>query len=371
MPSVSSRSCMFGSLALLALGACGTSEPRREPRPAPAPIVEPPPPAPSFTVHEWGLFGHDIASGQPVVAASSTSGLDPASGSRAHGDAPRGRELLVRPPSVGKPVIYVHLDEGFDEASLAIALALPGSLVPEHFPPARLDATHLEFGPIIARRGRCDGPTPAPLPTSPTCTTVGDQFCEAAEIPRYHGDDDTCLTVGSSQSELLFYRALGRPAVLLPMTLVRTGRTYATRIDGGSILEGPVVFVERDPRGRVRYRALTRAEQNGPIPAGGTHDDAAAVRALLLAHARTLGLTEAEADAFIDAWSPAFFDRCHRTGPEASGEAPAVLGVAEVSLLYFAPRSVVDTMLPMTVTPPARETNRAFLVRVIDSSRTR
>lgn len=353
------------------LAACS-----KTPAPSRAPA---PPPRASFTVHEWGLFGLDIAADARLAVASGTQRIDGTE--QAIGDALRdvgapvggfgGLGFSGSGVGGGKPVVYVHLDPGVDTARFSLSVDVPRASVREVFPSASVEDARFTFGPVVATRGRCATPTPPPTGETSGCTGVADHYCEAAEIPRYHADDDTCLTTSGQSSELLFYRAAELDPARLPLVLERTGDTYALRAREGATLEGPVLFVERKLDGTVHLRALAAAERSGPVTSDGGSTNPSDSRALLTAHARRLGLTEAEADAFIDAWAPAIFDGCHRTGPEASGEAPAVLGVAEVSLLYFAPRSVVDTMLPMTVTPPARETNRAFLVRVIDSSRTR
>lgn len=264
----------------------------------------------------------------------------------------------------GKPVIYAHLDPGVPEASFTVSLGLSPDRVVEVFPEASRHASRFVFGPLVARRGPCADRTPVPA-----CEPTPDGFCERAEVPRYHGDDDTCLALGAQRSELLFYRARGLDPARLPLVLEREGRSYALRSRADARIDGPVVFVERSAGGSVRYRVLAPNERDGAVPEGSSLSDAEALRALLVAHAHTLGLTSAECEAFVDAWAPAFFGTRRRTGPESTGAVPAELAVSEVSLLYFAPRALVDALLPLETAPPAREVRRVFLVRVADGSR--
>lgn len=330
----------------------------------------------SYTVHEWGLFALDIAADSHVTAASGSqcAGAHAVDGSADFGasDSTRGfGGLGLRGSGAGggKPVVYVHLDDGADTARFSLGIGVSRASVREHFPSARVGDTRLEFGPIAVTRGRCASPTPPPDSTAPACSAVADHYCEAAEIPRYHGDDDTCLTTAGQSSEFLFYRAAGLDRSQLPLVLDRDGDSYSVRAQGERAVDGPLLFIERHPDGSVLYRSLTGADRAGPVSSVGGSASVSETRAVLTTHARQLGLTPAEADAFVDAWSPAFFDTPRRTGPDASGTAPRELGVAEVSLLYFAPRATVEAMLPMTTNPPAREVSRAFLVRVVDSSR--
>jgi hypothetical protein len=147
--------------------------------------------------------------------------------------------------------------------------------------------------------------------------------------------------------------------------LERSGR-YSTRRVGTMPIDGPILFIERTPA-HVAIRVLRENELGAEIPTG----DAGvlspeATRALLMSHATSRGLTASEADALVDAWAPAFFDRCHRTGPEASGRPPESLAQVDRSLLYFAPATFVDEALPLTITPVPRAVTRVFLVRYVD-----
>lgn len=352
------------ALALaLACAACGDrpSDHPASPSSASAPVQ-------TFTVHEWGLFGVGLEANGRAIAASSLGGP--------YGGEPpgtigigSGHGLGV---SGGKPVIYVHLDPGVARAQLEIAIGIERDRLYERWPMtnALVETTlpRIGWADVVASRGPCARPLAAPAAGTPACDTR-DGFCEAAEIPRYTGERDTCLTVGEAQSELLFYRADDLDARGLPLALF-LGTDGERRVDrrAETRVEGPIFYVERmEADAPVRIVRLTDLHVGRPIVTDGATLTPADVRGALTEEARRRGLTQAEADAFTDAWAPAFFDARRREGPDAAGTAPRTLSQSRRSLLYFAPREAIDAMLPLVVTPPARETKRVFLVRFVDN----
>lgn len=354
----------FAAAACLgALFACGT---KRE-----APPVAPPAPA-RFSIHEWGLFA--VNAGAPDVAAAVTE----TAGNLHTGHAPSGTIGIGMGgfgTLGGKPVIYVHLDEGVERVAFDLELGLPLTKLVERFPVGasrdpRTGQTSAGWHGVVARRGACAHPTRAPHAQSLDCTGTRDHFCEAAEIGRYAGDRVSCLHIGESSSELLFYRAEALPTAPLPLRLVREGDAWKVVATEGARIEGPVFYIETERTGApVHIRALTPASFGQPIRSVAestiTPSD---VRAALTAEALRRGLSAGEADAFVDAWAPAYFDVCRRTGPEASGTPPVALSQVGRSLLYFAPPSAIDAMVPLRTNPPARETKRVFLVRFVDEA---
>lgn len=308
-----------------------------------------------FTIHEWGLVGM-VAGTNWGAAASGVSTNAPAAG-LGFGSLGRG----------GKPVIYVHLDEGTNEARLDVSLGLPPAAVVEAFPATSARGSAAWTG-VHATRGACTSPTPAPTAESQACRSTVDGFCEAAEIPRYEADRDVCLEVGEARVHSIFYRAGVLDTSALPLVL-DLGVPPTVRRSGDARIEGPVLYLEKGEGGAPAIHALAADVASGASPSGAEDTiTVAETRTRLVAEAKRRGLTEDEAEAFVDAWSPAFFDTCRRTGPEASGDPPVAFAPADHSLLYFAPEALVDAMIPLETRPRARARHRVFLVRIVGAA---
>lgn len=371
------------ALALFAaLSGCSDAPTQpAEPAPPPIPPELPPLPPARYGLHEWGLFGVDATSpgtatiGTVVSHPPAVAGLDaPAALDALDALEEQGRaipaDIPVHDPrrfglqaQGGKPVIYLHVLEGAPHVQVSVGVRLPTDGLLEHWPPTTV-TNGMPTWNVNLTRGACVSPLTPPSSESEACRGVRDAFCEAAEIPRYYGANDTCLRMTETESELLFYRGAGLDASSFPLALGRQGRNWTVSRRTPAAIEGPVLLVEL-VRGQPRLRALTPPEY--PMPpeddAGITPD---AARELLRNEAIRRGLLPAEADAFLDAWSPAYFGPCLRTGPVAHGEPPVSLAEAGRALLYFAPEEVVDRVLPLELTPAPAERHRVFLVRYVD-----
>lgn len=346
-------------LVLVALCLVGC---RRPPTEATAPA--------RFSVHEWGLFAVDTASAGTAVAATGTSGELLAANDVEGRSDPSGLGTIG-----AKPVLYVHLDPGVADARFDLHLGVATESLLERWPAGgQLDAnaqrTKAGWRSVGVRAGACAHPTEPPTAASVACTSVRDGFCEAVEIPRYAGGSTSCLAVGAEQTELLFYRAGALPTARLPLHMVQRGDRWVIERRGDAELVGPVFWLTTAADGSdVRVRRLGMNDFGRPLDdtAPGAADPER-VRADLLEEAVRRGLSAMEAEAFVDAWSPAFFARARRTGPSAIGTTPTALRQSRRSLVYFAPESVVDAMLPLSTNPPARAIHRVFLVRFVDGS---
>lgn len=402
---------------LLLLAGCGGDAPSAPPAPAP-PVPEaapepgaeratrPPPEAPAragYALHEWGLIGVETGSvsaavGTAVARAPEAATSDPGPALRESNrrlldalDDPATHTLervlqhpvqdqdglgQLRPGATGKPVIYLHVPSGAPPVDVTLSLALSATGVLEHWPPATASETALTWN-VHAESGPCPSPATAPIPADAACRDVRDGFCEAAEIPRYHGDDDTCLTVGGQQTPLLFYRGEGTDGSTMPLALRRQAAPdvgSASSIDPGwevvrqtdAQVDGIVMLVLRLD-GRPSIHLLEGPDYALPsATAAPTPPETA--RAMLHDEAVRRGLTAAEADAFVDAWAPAYFGEPTRQGPVAAGRAPTALAEADRALLYFAPEAVVDAALPLTLSPAPTVRHRVFLVRFVDAA---
>lgn len=331
-----------------------------------------------FAVHEWGLVvtggrGGLVVGTQPAPAATRHAENDrpPQDPER----DPRDPNLGSPPPRDGReiaparPVFYVHLDPGLDEARFSLGVrSISRGRVIEHYPAGVRQErnTGLTWNDVVARRGACRGVYPGL--SDPLCQTP-DGVCELADLASYETSEAACLSVGTTAVGLLFYRMVGARDTL-PLDV----RTH----DAGSLLvrsvgappRGLVLRVHRDPefaRTRVRVVQLDR-DGRATIPPARAPGLLPAERglALLSAALDEGGLTAQERDAFLRAWREGLFGSVTAAGTSSSVPTPDGHPLAPVSdaLLYFWPRAEVDAALPLTITPAPREVRRVFVVRV-------
>lgn len=315
-----------------------------------------------FRVHEWGLVVTEaggalaIATGSPQAPAANPQVVPP--------DSDRG---LTRP---AKPVFYVHLDDGLDEARFTLGVrSVSRGRVIEHFPlGVRQERnTAIVWEDVVARRGACRGVYPGLA--DPLCATP-DGLCELAELSDYETQEAACLSFGEQRVGLLFYRMDGARDTL-PLD-VRRGAADTVRLRSvGAPPRGLVMRIHRAPTfSMTRVRTVTldadgRAEIPARAQASGLLPATTGLTLLSIA-LEEAGLTEQERDAFLRAWRVPLFGVGDQ-GTLGAATAPPVghpLGPVADALLYFWPAENVDAALPLTISPAPREVRRVFAVRV-------
>lgn len=331
------------ALFLVLLQACGGSTPTAA-TPAedeavqPAPVAEASGP-PSYEVHEWGLI--DVAPGGATEVAAGPGRPAPA--------------MTVR-----KPVLYVRLDEGVDTIRFGARVEIPGGSIVEHWPAGQVSGAVLEWPEIEAR---VCAPAAEREPVRDTrmlgraCDTP-DGYCEVDDLPGYVADGSACLRVAGAEATLLFYRG-ALSSVTLPYRVSRSPSGEVV-VEATRALPAPVgdLWRVRHMPGAGTAVARVTPPTSGAATLGEPEvTGAEGARARLAADLETLGLTTAEGDAFLRAWTEALF------GPSNEATARRAARVTE-EVLYWLPREDADRIAPLTLTPAPRALRRAILVRV-------
>jgi hypothetical protein len=314
-----------------------------------------------FRVHEWGLVVTEASGALAIATGSPQAAADPRSA------LPDSDPRRMAP---AKPVFYVHLDDGLDEARFTLGVrSVSRGRVIEHFPLAVRQErnTAIVWEDVIARRGSCQGVYPGLA--DPLCVTP-DGLCELAELSDYETREAACLSFGEQRVGLLFYRMDGARDTL-PLD-VRRGAGDTVRLRSvGAPPGGLVMRIHRASTfSMTRVRTVTldadgravipaRAQASGLLPA-------TTGLTLLSVALDGAGLTEQERDAFLRAWRVPLFgvgdERTLGAGPPPPVNHP--LGPVADALLYFWPAENVDAALPLTISPTPREVRRVFVVRV-------
>ncbi len=362
-------------LLLLSLAACGESaRPAAPATPAEPeanlpPVTHPPPVQPAFELHEWGLIGLHYEAG-PAALATGPGDPSPADGAGGEGTVP-----LSNFGEIGKPVIYVHLAPGIEQAQLAVQVDVPSGSMLEHFPMGQLSANQVRWVGLVARRGSCRG-SGYPTLSDSRCRTL-DHYCEAIELPRYETDDAACIEQSGVRFNNLFYRGTVARDRLPLAVEKRPDGSHAIVNRSPALVPGKLVLVatRSEDRSTARVMLLDPPQPMQSIALPDRASEPASVGATALdGMMRDLGLTTAEIAAFDRAWQDDLFGRdgavpaASPTGAQPN-YAPLQLGPVDEALLYFLPPEIADREMPITVTPSATAMHRAILVRVDVSAR--
>lgn len=154
--------------------------------------------------------------------------------------------------------------------------------------------------------------------------------------------DSAPLQIGDQQERFIFYRGVGNFAVPLQPRFVNDSK-LAIRNAGPVTIPLGIVFENR--RGKVGYR-LTHAikdsvEVDPPELTGNLND----LRQQIADSLVEFGLYKKEAAAMLDTWQDSWFEEGMR-------------------VFYIVPRTLIDSVLPLEVTPAPATTMRVFVGRV-------
>lgn len=349
----------LGLATALAMGGCGGSAPAPTPAndnagstsaggPEPVPGGDPA----GFEVHEWGVV--DV----------------PASGSTEVGAGPgQPGAIFDEHRPVRKPVLYFHVDPGGTPPTIDVSARIPGGSLIEHWPASSdWPATSISSDGVSWRGmslGACVRPasvTRGPVAREATICAAPDGYCEVNDLPGYETADASCLQAGGFEARLLFYRgAVPTPALPLSVTRDPSGRYSLRASDPG----GSAILFVRDGRGISLPWPAPGTDVGLPDAFSESLDGEALARSMA-SIVSAAGLTTDEADAFMRAWSEAFFQSRWsgptRDLPERSArrltQAPAPI------LLYVMPESTVSRVAELTITPAPRALRRVMVVRV-------
>src|SRR5581483_7124641 len=293
------------------------------------------PPQP-LVVHEWGTFTSVAgADGRAVewLPLAGPSDLP----CFVHRMPFNPKSFLPATVRMETPVLYFY---GPRQTSVDVRVVFPQGLITEWYPQARvMPAT---IGDTALPRTKFDGRIDwRHVTVSPA--TVPDLRVEEGSSHYYAArhTDAAATIVGSQQEKFLFYRGIGRFQPPLLATIngddVVTVRNEAAEPISDLVLfdshEGRIAWqVRHNVSGTVSFNALVPADQS---PINGDLEQ-------MLVSA---GLYPAEAAAMLETWGDSWFEQGTR-------------------LFYIVPRTSVDSILPLTISPAPSSTSRVFVGRV-------
>ena len=310
-------SCALSLLALSAAACDGNSSADPEPatpeaataaqvEPAaaqpPKPPAEPDKPLDGYVAHEWGLVRYHAQA--PEVATSYFGRHLPTPKINTPKPSPVKPKPVkpIRRPKPKKPLIYLHPDPGFDTSRVIdVTVTMASGSLREVWPTplAKAQPEHERtflWNDVTIERGTSCGKQIVPRLDDPACTSLTDGgVCEAAELADYLADVPDCLSVSGVRSPVLLYNGTldaAAPPVKVDGKKVTSTAKHAI---------GPL-YVSA-PGGLYRLDSLAAgatASLDGKKPMAADAGAVETIRKDLLA----LGLTRAEADDFVNAWTP-------------------------------------------------------------------
>lgn len=294
----------------------------------------------SYEVHEWGLLRAGPGDVLEVGAV--------------------GPGVTIVPMVAEKPVLYFHLaGDGPLDLSVARVEAVDGE-IREHWPLAAppagpADPTQVSWAPLTIRRGTCALTSPATR--SDACAGLPpDEACESLSLSRVVSSDADCVETASGPSPLLFYRSTTR-GLTVPLAARRNGTDVVVENAGASPLPGRVVVFTSLP-GRTTVATAAPPAPGARVTVGAADEGSAAARTAITATMRELGLTDAEAAAFLAAWDTELFPSETPPVAEEVERMPAPV----VTLLYFLPASDAERVSRLSFTPAPTAVRRAMAV---------
>ena len=295
----------------------------------------------NLTVHEWGTFtsvaGADGAALQwfplngpselPCFVKQLNTGLNV---KVAVGGLLNQMKATVR---METPVVYFYSPQPM---TVQVSASFASGAISEWYPQASVSYPST---PLSQQTGTIRWPSVQILPAAKPQLVTEDglsHYYAARET------DSAPIQVGSQMEKFLFYRGIADMPVPLTTTLDAHGAVVVAN-SSASPISTAILFERRGDR--LGYSIATNVDTSAVISRPALTKDVAAMRKDLQAALVGRGLYPREADAMIETWSDSWFTEGAR-------------------LFYIVPKPMLESMLPLSITPTPAEMTRVFVGRM-------
>ncbi|HVY92236.1 MAG TPA: hypothetical protein VHA14_05795 [Bryobacteraceae bacterium] len=282
-----------------------------------------------LTVHEWGTFtsvaGYDGSS--LTWAPLSFTGDLPCFVHTSAKPFAKYNPGLVR---METPVVYFYTQQAM---KASVHVDFPQGEMTEWYPDARVSPNA-----SLAGSGSIDW---ADLNIQPGANPA---FRSSKGLSRYYAaraTDAAPVQSGQEREKLLFYRGVAnfRP----PIAPQATSSGYTIRNHSATPIPVAILFENHD--GKIGYRVIRNLKDSVEVEAPPLTSSIGAIRSEINTILVQSGLYPKEAAAMLETWHDSWFE----TGTR---------------VIYVDPRSTVDAILPIRVSPAPQKIERVFVGRV-------
>jgi hypothetical protein len=301
------------------------------------------PVASGFTAHEWGTFTSIAGPDGKAIDWFPLSNSTDLPSFVEHLKANNFKLGLAGKVRMETPVIYFYSAE---ERNISVQVSFAKGWITEWYPHAK--ATPLVHNPSAAAGGqnkdgriRWDSVQIEPHSAASFATeTQASHYYAARET------SSTPLRVSSPSGEqaerFLFYRGVSDVDVPISATVTADGSIKLDTV-GSTEIPNAILFEKRG--GKIGYRVLGPVRDQGTYALPELSNAPNALLSDLEGELVAQGLYTDEAHAMVQTWKDSWFGEGAR-------------------LFYIVPRTFVDSVLPLTVTPSPVATTRVFVGRI-------
>ena len=297
-----------------------------------------------LTAHEWGTFTSIAGQDGSAMEWSPLNGSTDLPGFVEHFKNAAFKRGLRGTVRMETPVLYLYDSR---EETVSVKVSFEKGVITEWYPGAsRVTPTAALYDGSLYQQNLGGSIAWDSVTVSPSLRTNFPR--EANENPYYAArmTSATPLRVktpaGEQQEKFLFYRGVSTFTVPLAARLTGGARVeLASR--SGETIPGVIYFERRGEK--TGFRVGGSVEQSAAIEApelnGTVEELGREMEGMLVAQ----GLYQDEARAMVATWRSSWFEEGSR-------------------LLYIVPRSLVDSVLPLTISPAPSQTVRVFVGRI-------
>lgn len=237
------------------------------------------------------------------------------------------------------PVLYFYSSHPL---VASVHVAFPKGWITEWYPQATKvtpEISGARFPASISGTAQADWDSVKISPSTPLAfpTTTGPSRYFAAR-----NTDATPIQIGNQQEKFIFYRGMGDFDVALQAQFLPDGQLRIHNT-GPETIALAIVFENHS--GTIGYHVLHSLAGSAIVNLSELAGTLDSLHMELTNSLVEFGLYEKEALAMLDTWQDSWFDEGTR-------------------IFYIVPRSTVDSVLPLTITPQPASTNRVFVGRV-------